>query len=86
MIQAKNYKKLSKFVKFRPTAKILSVPFFRTRCTYKVLLIYYYNTHHLLSCFSSLCVTVSAALKAKANAKTCTFEAKAEAEAKDRKI
>ena len=31
MIRAKNYEKLSKFVKV--TAKILSVPFFRTRCT-----------------------------------------------------
>jgi len=30
MIRAKNYEKLSKFVKV--TAKILSVPFFRTQC------------------------------------------------------
>ena len=31
MIRAKNYEKLSKFVKV--TARTLSVPFFRTQCT-----------------------------------------------------
>jgi len=36
MICAKNYEKLSKSVKVTP--KILSVPFFQTRCTYRYLL------------------------------------------------
>ena len=34
MIRAKNYKKLSKFVKV--TARILSAPFFRTRYIFKL--------------------------------------------------
>jgi len=60
MIRAKNYEKLSKFVKVT-AAETLSVLFFRTRCTfnlttYELLLIYYTIVLDKLLTFSSAVV------------------------------